>query len=124
MLTKLWKYLRNNRHPDPLLYTANDIWAKAETITSFDFDVRHKYRVIEVGNITLEFRGDWGRTPDLRITINGARVFDAAKPARKIHVQVFRPGAWLIELDQLWRVAETKRRLQKIIKHRRNFDPI
>lgn len=124
MLSNLWKRIKNNRDVDPMAYAASDIWIKGEIAASFDFHIHDHARVIQTETLVVEFRGDWGRTPELRITANGERVFDASKPARRIYVQVFRRGSWLVELEQLWRVAETKARIQAHIEHRQNFDPI
>jgi hypothetical protein len=68
---------------------------------------------------------EWSdRLLTLRIKMGDIPVFDAYWEYEWITVRTFRRGAWLEKYDELWRQAETKRRLQEDIDRRKNFDPI
>ena len=123
MLKKLLSLIRPGRK-DPMKLSAWEIWQMGKTIMKFDFVVFDHSRKLDVGSLRLSYRGDWGRTPELRVSIEDERVFDVYHAGNEMHVSTFRPGLWLIEYDQLWRQAECKRRLQGRIENRENFDPI
>ncbi|KKK96669.1 hypothetical protein LCGC14_2660450 [marine sediment metagenome] len=99
-----------------------EVWDMGQTIAQFDRKTeRGEDQSAHSNVIYIEW---FDRSLALCIRMGDTPVFDAYWDYEWITVRTFRRGAWLVKYDELWRQAETKRRLQKYIDRRKNFDHI